>query len=432
MSTQGRLTEEEFTQLLQLRQSMDVPMIMGEYSPLLQELADIERPLLQSIMQECAFDPGEIIFHEGEPGEAMYVIRAGQVAVIKGSFETPTWLGYRGPGEIIGEMALLEHAPRSASVVALEPLRMLRIHHHDFQELIQDHPAIGQNIMEMLSTRLRTTDNALNSSAQTRRQLTQQVAQLYTEKGQLLELQRVRQETSDLIVHDLRNPLGVLYGILDVLKMTLPEEVLRANQELFVIAEAARDRMKRLIDSLLDVARMEEGSAALTLNPGNLTELLARTVEFAQVNAQRQGVTLRLELPSTLPPVLYNESKIERVLANLMDNAFKYTPKNGEICIAATAGATDVQVSVTDAGPGVPEAERQRIFERFTQVQGDTVARRRGFGLGLTFCKLAVEAHGGAIWVEPGPGGVGARFIFALPFAPPEIGLEAPPEEDVA
>lgn len=432
MSTQGRLTEEEFTQLLQLRESMDVPMTTEEDSPILRELAGIERPLLQSIMQECAFDPGEIIFHEGEPGEAMYVILAGQVAVIKGSFETPTLLGYRGPGEIIGEMALLEHAPRSASVVALEPLRMLRIHHQDFQGLIQDHPAIGQNIMAMLSTRLRTTDNALNNSAQTRRQLTQQIAQLYTEKGQLLELQRVRQETSDLIVHDLRNPLGVLYGILDVLKMTLPEEILRANQELFIIAEAARDRMKRLIDSLLDVARMEEGPAALTLKPGDLAGLLERTVIFAQVHAQRQGVTLRLELPPALPSMLYDESKIERVLANLMDNAFKYTPKNGEICIAATPGATDVEVSVTDAGPGIPEAERQRIFERFTQVQGDAVARRRGFGLGLTFCKLAVEAHGGAIWVEPGPGGVGARFIFTLPFAPPGTGLEASPEEDVA
>lgn len=145
-----------------------------------------------------------------------------------------------------------------------------------------------------------------------------------------------------------------------------------------------------------------------------------------------EGVTLRLELPATLPSMLYDESKIERVLANLMDNAFKYTPRNGEICIAATPGATDVQVSVTDAGPGIPEAERQRIFERFTQVQGDAVARRRGFGLGLTFCKLAVEAHGGAIWVEPGPGGVGARFIFTLPFAPPGVGLEAPQEKDAA
>ncbi len=145
-----------------------------------------------------------------------------------------------------------------------------------------------------------------------------------------------------------------------------------------------------------------------------------------------EGVTLRLELPATLPSMLYDESKIERVLANLMDNAFKYTPKNGEICIAATPGATDVQVSVTDAGPGIPEAERQRIFERFTQVQGDAVARRRGFGLGLTFCKLAVEAHGGAIWVEPGPGGVGARFIFTLPFAPPGMVAAGSPEKDAA
>ncbi|OQA14110.1 MAG: Adaptive-response sensory-kinase SasA [Chloroflexi bacterium ADurb.Bin360] len=98
-----------------------------------------------------------------------------------------------------------------------------------------------------------------------------------------------------------------------------------------------------------------------------------------------------------------------------MDNAIKYTPQGGDICVAAVLGTSQVQVSMTDTGPGIPEPERQRIFERFAQVQSDSAARRRGFGLGLAFCKLAIEAHGGVIWVEPGPGGVGSRFTFTLP-----------------
>ncbi len=267
MNAQNRLTTEHLIQLLQLRESALFEEPGREDSAILRELASIERPLLQSLLQECSHVAGDIIFLEGEPGNAMYVILAGQVAVVKGNFDTPTVLGYRGPGEIIGEMALLENAPRSASVIALETLRLLRINHEDFQVLLNSRPGIGRNIMAMLSARLRNTGIALDSSAQTRRQLTQQVTQLYTEKEHLLEMQRVRQETSDLIVHDLRNPLGVIYGVLDVLKMVLPEEVLSANQELLNIAEDARERMKRLIDSMLDVARMEGGATALSYKP---------------------------------------------------------------------------------------------------------------------------------------------------------------------
>lgn len=415
MNAQNRLTTEHLIQLLQLRESALFEEPGREDSAILRELASIERPLLQSLLQECSHVAGDIIFLEGEPGNAMYVILAGQVAVVKGNFDTPTVLGYRGPGEIIGEMALLENAPRSASVIALETLRLLRINHEDFQVLLNSRPGIGRNIMAMLSARLRNTGIALDSSAQTRRQLTQQVTQLYTEKEHLLEMQRVRQETSDLIVHDLRNPLGVIYGVLDVLKMVLPEEVLSANQELLNIAEDARERMKRLIDSMLDVARMEGGATALSYKPADLTRLIGQVVKFSQLNAQRRQITLRTVIPHPLPLIAIDEGKIERVLANLMDNAIKYTPQGGDICVAAVLGTSQVQVSMTDTGPGIPEPERQRIFERFAQVQSDSAARRRGFGLGLAFCKLAIEAHGGVIWVEPGPGGVGSRFTFTLP-----------------
>ncbi len=417
MNAQNKLTSESLAQFRQLREKVPSPDPTGEDSTILRELASIERPVLQSLIQECYHHAGDIVFREGEPGDAMYVILAGHVAVSMGDFGTPTVLGYRGPGEIIGEMALLEDAPRSASVIALEPLRLLRIHHEDFQTLLSSRPGIGRNIMATLSARLRNADTALDSSTQTHRELTQQVAQLYTEKEHLLELQRVRQETSDLIVHDLRNPLGIIYGVLDVLKMVLPDEVLTANQELLTIAEDARDRMKRLIDSLLDVARMEGGATTLTLKPTPITRLTEQLVKSSQLAAQRRQIQLDVAIPESLPQIMLDEGKIERVLANLMDNALKYTPLGGTICIAVAQEPTQVRISVTDTGPGIPENERQRIFERFAQVRDDAIARRRGFGLGLTFCKLAIEAHGGAIRVEPGPNGVGSCFTFNIPLA---------------
>ena len=124
-----------------------------------------------------------------------------------------------------------------------------------------------------------------------------------------------------------------------------------------------------------------------------------------------------VDLPEALPTASADRDKIERVVTNLVDNAVKYTPNGGQITLAARAEAEHLLLSVTDTGPGIPEEQRQRIFERFAQVKGDTRARR-GFGLGLAYCRLAVEAHGGRIWVEPGPGGVGSRFAFTLPISP--------------
>lgn len=415
MNTQRRLTADEFRQLQQFYCAAPLPEPTGESSPILRELAAIERPLLEQLLQECNFDIGDILFQEDEAGDAMYIILSGKVVVLKGRFDSPTILGYRGAGEIVGEMALLENAPRSASVIALEPLRMLRISRENFTRLINSHPSIGMNIMATLSARLRGSDEVVNVATQTQKQLRQQVTQLRAEKAHLLEIQRVRQEVSDLIVHDLRNPLGVLYGVMDVLKMVLPEDVLRANQELLDIAGEARERMKRLIDSLLDIARMEEGRATLNLNPTALPQLIERVLKFMAFTARRRQIELQAHIPDALPRVALDEEKIERVLNNLLDNAFKYTPPGGAITIEVQLRDEQLQCSVTDTGSGIPESERQHIFERFTQVQGDTAASRRGFGLGLAFCKMAVEAHGGSIWVESGPDGVGARFVFTLP-----------------
>lgn len=417
MGIQHRLTTEEFAQLRQLYMATPMMEPTGENSPILRELAAIERPLLQQLIHECTADAGELLFREDDAGDAMYVILAGEVAVIKGRFDAPTILGYRGPGEIVGEMALLEHAPRSASVVAMEPLRLLRINRQSLELLLNSKPGIGMNIMATLSARLRNADDVLNVHTQARKQLTQQVAQLRAEKEQLLEIQRVRQEVSDLIVHDLRNPLGIIYSVLDVLKMVLPEEILSNNQELLSIADEARSRMKRLIESLLDIARMEEGQTVLNLRSVSLPHLINRLMKSMDLIAKRRHIALEVIMAETLAPIILDEEKIERVLANLLDNAFKYTSHGGSIVITVTEENAQVRVCVSDTGPGIPESERERIFERFTQVQGDNVARRRGFGLGLAFCKLAVEAHGGAIWVEPGPGGIGSQFIFTLPGA---------------
>jgi signal transduction histidine kinase len=241
---------------------------------------------------------------------------------------------------------------------------------------------------------------------------------LQDEKEQLLELQRVRQETSDLVVHDLRNPLGTIYGALNMLEMVLPEEIAHDNRELLDLANAACMRMQRLVDSLLDVAKLETGEMPMTLSLTNFRPVLEEAAQRQALTARMRRITIQVDAPDYLPNVVIDTEKIERVLANLLDNALKYTPDNEIIVLAADAEEDLIIVSITDAGPGIPVEERERIFERFAQVSSQRPARR-GFGLGLTFCRLAVEAHGGHIWVEASPGGQGSRFIFTLPLRQP-------------
>jgi signal transduction histidine kinase len=409
------LSTQELDRLLELYPAWMDPSNKSAGAALIQILASIDRDALAQMMTEERFSKGEIVFHEGKPGDSMYLIWAGQVAVVKGSLHEPTILGYRGPGEIIGEMSLLEDEPRSASVVALENLRLLRISRESFQQWTEATPAIGLTLMASLSSRLREADNIRDANAWSERQLVQQVTDLETERRHLLELQRVREETSNLIVHDLRNPLGTIYGVLSMLEMVLPEDVKAENRELLTLANSASARMQRLVDSLLDVAKLETGEVVLKFAEADLRSLLKEAGLREGLAVTTQKIHLTYHFPDDLPLIFMDVDKIDRVIANLLDNAIKYTPSGGSIAIEVAVDRDVVAVSITDSGPGIPKAERERIFERFAQVAGQESPVRRGFGLGLTFCRLAVEAHGGQIWVQAGPNDHGSQFVFTLP-----------------
>ncbi len=218
-------------------------------------------PGLRQMTTPVGFEAGEVIFYEGEAGDAMYLIRAGGVAVIRGTFDAPLILGYRDAGEFVGEMALIDDLPRSATVVALSEVQLLKITRDDFQQLLDESSLLDHNLLRKLSTRLRASDDERSAIAAAQQRLAEHVHELEAEKRQLLEVQRLQQETVDLIVHDLRNPLHVIVNAFGVLNMSVPEVVLTENQELFNLVTQTTDRMVRLIDSILDVSRIEAGQA---------------------------------------------------------------------------------------------------------------------------------------------------------------------------
>lgn len=227
-----------------------------------------------------------------------------------------------------------------------------------------------------------------------------------------LALEELRNDLMSMIIHDLRSPLGNILSSLDLMAGALQADDKPLLTSLFSIATRAATRLSRLVDSLLDLRRLEAGEVLLNRAPADLGEVLAEALEQAQPMAAAKGLQLRRAPGADLPVLPMDVELVRRVVINLLDNAVKYTPPSGAITLSAAPAPTQVIISVRDTGPGVAAEDQGRIFDKFARVQRQ--AAPKGLGLGLAFCKLAVEAHGGRIWVESGPAG-GATFHFTLP-----------------
>ncbi|HEY3247841.1 MAG TPA: ATP-binding protein [bacterium] len=210
------------------------------------------------------------------------------------------------------------------------------------------------------------------------------------------------------VSHDLRTPLSSIR----IAATGLLQNELHANEEarreLLEMIDAEAARLARLVNNLLDLSRIEAGALTPEKEWTDLEEVAARAVDHQQHQAPHHRVVV--DFPPSLPLVPLDFTQIENVLANLLDNAVRYSPEGTPIHVRARREDGEVVVQVENEGPPVPVEAASQIFERFYRVQRDG----RGIGLGLAICKGLVEAHGGRIWVER-PGESGARFAFALP-----------------
>lgn len=232
-----------------------------------------------------------------------------------------------------------------------------------------------------------------------------------------------RDEITNMVVHDLRGPLSsIISGISvanDILS-TMPAsiDVEQLNALLDVTNDSAEYLMK-LVDSLLDIARLESNRMPLVRENASVKSLVHNAFITLFSAAEQAQITIEQNVADDLPQVDIDVEKIQRVLVNLLDNAISYTPRGGRVMIsAASAGTRKVIVRIADSGPGIPDEEAERIFEKFRQIKGNiSNSGRKGSGLGLTFCKLVIEAHGEAIWVEQNGPLPGACFALTLPVA---------------
>lgn len=231
---------------------------------------------------------------------------------------------------------------------------------------------------------------------------------------------RLQEETAgresffEMVIHDLRNPLGVIVGALEVLQQEWLQAAPPDLQEVLRSAEQSALQMMALVDNVLGIERLERGRIPLDRGEVDLLDLIRSTTPLVRARLAAKGLTLVEDLPETLPQVWADWGILARVLLNLLDNAIKFTPSGGTVTLSAAYEGEKVQVTVSDTGVGIAPADWDRIFEKFERVRRPGMPQELGSGLGLAFCKLAVEAHGGRIWVRSEEG-VGSQFSFTLP-----------------
>jgi signal transduction histidine kinase len=232
----------------------------------------------------------------------------------------------------------------------------------------------------------------------------------------LRQAESLRDDLTNMIVHDLRNPLTAITANLDLISKTANNpEYAGAAQRFLGGARAAGQRMTSMIEDLLNVSKFEAGELRPALAPVYFPTLLVEKADGYRTQAEKENKSITLHAPPDLPTVLADGELIGRVIDNLVSNAFKYTERGGHIEILVERQNPSLIVRVRDNGQGIPPEYHQRVFQKFVQVTDQNGAPlRKGTGLGLAFCRLAVEAHGGQIWVESAVGR-GSTFSFALP-----------------
>jgi two-component system, sensor histidine kinase and response regulator len=242
-------------------------------------------------------------------------------------------------------------------------------------------------------------------------EIRRQKRELQQSYDKLRELETLRDSLVHMIVHDMRSPLSAILGYLELAKMhPLPQQA----ADYIGRALSNTGTLLSMVSTLLDISRMEAGQITLELSAVDMRDLASQTVQMVEPLKEQRRITITS--PEKMETFKGDADLIRRVIENLMGNAIKFTDKEKGIITVCIENATEdkVRLSVVDNGRGIPPEYREKVFDKFCQVAARKQGQMYSTGLGLTFCKLAVEAHGGGIGLESTVG-KGSRFWFELP-----------------
>lgn len=340
--------------------------------------------------QTRSFRAGEIIFTAGDPGDGFHLVETGrvQISAVVANNE-PRILAVIGPGELFGEMAVIDDAPRSATARAETDTTTTFLGRSQLPELLERHPRLALNLFREVSNRLR----ALN--------------QKYVDDIIPAERLATVGRFASTIVHDFKNPLQVIGLAAEIAcsERTAPPMRVKAQSR---IAQQV-ERMTNMLNELIDYTKPTGQRPQLTL--AKFARYMNPLAEEIRTEIAERGVKLELPAPPPEVDVRIQPQRLTRLFYNLLNNAVDEMPDGGKIFLRFAVTATDLCVEIEDTGRGIAPEIAQTLFQPFA-----THGKARGTGLGLSICKRIVEDHGGKISARSEPG-KGATFSFTLPLA---------------
>ncbi|MBU0934396.1 MAG: cyclic nucleotide-binding domain-containing protein [Spirochaetes bacterium] len=358
-------------------------------------LKNDELALVTSRCVECTFDAGATICLEGSIADSFYIIVSGQVEVFKQTTEgTPQKLALHGPGSFFGEMALIDNLPRSATIIAKEECLVLSLSRRDFQELIAAHSSIAMAVMTAMSMLVRNSNETYVEDLKLRNKELE-IAYSALEKAQAEKLRTARLSTlgkfSSMILHDIRNPLSIIKGQLQLVTMHLNEPE-RARRYIKNIDFEA-NRLENLANEFLDFAR---GEIRLNFTLSTPEELIQKSISGLRPLLEKNNIDIEIVINNN-EPLFIDILRLQRAINNLLDNAFKAlldsTAKH--LSIIADGDEATFILKIKDSGIGIPSGIIKQIFDPFF-----TTASVGGTGLGLHIVKSIIDAHKGSLSVD--------------------------------
>jgi len=354
--------------------------------------------------QVRSYPPGAVLCREGAVEDRFYMILEGEVEVTKVINNSETrLLKTLSPGDFFGEMALIHNAPRAATVIAKSALTTLELDKTGFDRVLHNSSSIAMAMVSEISNRLRENDQVAVDDLRMR------ATELANAYQKLAEQELARREFLTNIAHELRTPLMIATGFLQMLQRGMVSGSLLTDG----IDTVARN-VQQIATLVNDILFLQEMDLVLPEFQAVDMNEVARNVRDRYVSkASERGVALRLEPDPSLPPVSGDSKSLERALMALVDNAIKFSPKGGDVDVRLSANGDTILVAVEDHGIGIAKENMPRIFDRFYHVEKHEDDLFGGIGLGLAITRQVIEQHQGTLDVTSEPG-KGSTFTLTL------------------
>lgn len=395
---------------------LDELKLVLQRSPVLRALMEVAPDVMQAALRQETFPADTVLFREGDAGDRAYAIWSGRLRVQhEMGGDAPLILRELLPGDVVGEVSLLDNQPRSASVIVLEDSRLVSLSREDLQGLLMQKPEVSLALLAVLSYRLRSSDEYLVSASRSVDYLARRMGDMASGKPEASGVPVSSDQRTGLhaLVQDLTEAADAVAGGLTMLKRVIPPGSGEEFMDLLDLVDSHARRMTLNLDRLKDWQRLETGEAALDLQPTMAAALAEEVAARLGPSARALEVLIDVRVQPDLPTAMADEELLRRLFSHLFVYALRYAPPESVVKVEFThLFRRELQISITSEGFAVPPEYREALFEPFVRGPGD---EETGLGIELAVCRAIVQAHAGRIWIEDAPDGQSSAFMITLP-----------------